>query len=214
MTQLTDPTDQDKAKGPEDTGRTAPRGTIVLVVGPSGSGKDSILGAAEAAVGGEESFYFPRRDVTRPAALGGEPYCAVSAGEFQHRRAHGAYSLSWFAHGLGYGVPTAIEEHLSEGRHVVVNVSRAVIPEVRRRLQPVCVVSIEVPEEILRARLKGRDRESAEDIEARLERAAAFQIEGADVVRLQNDSSLETAVMRFVTLLQEINQVKESGPSR
>lgn len=196
---------------PEDSNALTTRGTIVLVVGPSGSGKDSILGGAETALGNDGAFFFPRRDVTRPATLGGEPYCAISAGEFQHRRSHGAYSLSWFAHGLGYGVPQCIEQQLSQGRHVVVNVSRSVIPEVRRRLQPACVVSIEVPRDVLRGRLAGRNRETAEEIEARLERAAAFQVEGSDVVHLQNDSSLEDSVKRFVALLREISRAEESA---
>lgn len=213
MTQRIDPTKASAETDGQGAARSAPRGTIILVVGPSGSGKDSILSAAEAVLGNDGEFFFPRRDVTRPAALGGEPYCSVSAGEFQHRRSHGAYSLSWFAHGLGYGVPQAIEQQLSQGRHVVVNVSRAVIPEVRRRLQPACVVSIEVPSDVLRARLAARERETAEEIEARLERAAAFDVQGSDVTHLQNDTSLETAVARFVTLLRKINRAKESAPA-
>ncbi len=214
MTQQTDQISTGNPKGPAGPGEVAARGTIVLVVGPSGSGKDSILGAAEAALGSAGEFFFPRRDVTRPAALGGEPYCAVSTGEFQHRRSHGAYSLSWFAHGLGYGVPQVIEQHLVQGRHVVVNVSRSVIPEVRRRLAPVCVVSIEVSGDVLRQRLRGRKRESAEEIEARLERAAAFTVEGPDVVRLRNDSSLEQAVARFLALLRSLSPAEESAPVR
>ena len=214
MTQQTDTISTGKAEDTAGPGQRAARGTIVLVVGPSGSGKDSILGAAEATLGSEGDFSFPRRDVTRPAALGGEPYCAVTTGEFQHRRSHGAYSLSWFAHGLGYGVPQVIEQHLAQGRHVVVNVSRAVIPEVRQRLAPVRVVSIEVSREVLRQRLQGRNRETASEIEARLERAAAFQIEGPDVVHLKNDASLEQAVERFLALLRSLIPAGESVPVR
>ena len=190
------------------------RGTIVLVVGPSGSGKDSVLSGAETALGNDGDFFFPRRDVTRPKALGGEPYCSVSVAEFQHRKSRGAYSLSWSAHGLCYGVPLAVEHHLAQGRHIVVNVSRTVIPEVRQRLQPARVVSIEVPREVLRARLQGRERESTSEIESRLERAAAFDVDGPDVIRLQNDSSLDAAVLGFVALLREISQAAESVPVR
>lgn len=191
-----------------------PRGTIVLVVGPSGSGKDSILGGAETALEGNDSFFFPRRDITRPAALGHEPYQALSLETFEDRKGRGAYSLSWPAHGLWYGIPHAIEQYLDEGRHVVVNVSRGVIPEVRQRLQPAKIVSIEVPREALRVRLQGRERESELEIEARLERAAAFQIDGPDVVRLQNDASLEIAIENFVAFLKNLSRVEESVPAR
>ncbi len=190
------------------------RGTIILVVGPSGSGKDSILGGAEAVLEGNDGFFFPRRDITRPAALGHEPYQALSLDAFKDRKGQGAYSLFWHAHGLWYGIPRVIERHLEEGRHVVVNVSRGVIPEVRQRLQPARIVSIEVPRPILRTRLLGRERESEVEIEARLGRAAAFQIDGADVERLQNDASLEAAIDKFVALLKGLSQARESVPAR
>ena len=190
------------------------RGTIVLVVGPSGSGKDSILSGAETALKSDEDFFFPRRDITRPANLGHEPYQALSLETFEDRKARGAYSLSWPAHGLWYGIPGTIETHLDDGRHVIVNVSRGVIPEVRQRLQPAIIVSIEVSHELLRARLQGRNRESDADIEARLERAAAFQIDGPDVVRLRNDSSLEIAVGSFVAVLRGLKQAEESVPAQ
>lgn len=191
-----------------------PRGTIVLVVGPSGSGKDSIIGGAAAALDGDKRFFFPRRDITRPAALGHEPYRALSLEAFEQRRARGAYSLSWPAHGLWYGVPGIVEKHLEEGRHVVVNVSRGVIPEARQRLQPARIVSIQVPRDSLRTRLQARNRESEKEIEARLERAAAFHIDGPDVVRLPNDSSLQAAVGTFVALLESLNQAEESVLAR
>ncbi len=190
------------------------RGTIVLVVGPSGSGKDSILSGAERALTGKENFYFPRRDITRPASMGHEPYQSLSLEAFEDRKGRGAYSLSWPAHGLWYGIPASIEQHLDEGRHVVVNVSRGVIPEVRQRLQPARIVSIEVPRDVLRARLQGRNRESEAEIESRLDRAAAFQIGGPDVVRLHNDSSLEVAIEKFLDYLRCLTPAAESVPAQ
>ncbi|WP_282604385.1 phosphonate metabolism protein/1,5-bisphosphokinase (PRPP-forming) PhnN [Pelagibius sp. Alg239-R121] len=193
------------------TSKRAGRGTLVLVVGPSGSGKDSILGGVETALGKDRDFYFPRRDITRPGAFGGEPYRSLSVDEFQDQKAKGAYSLSWFAHGLSYGIPKVIERQLDNGHHVVVNVSRGVIPEARQRLQPVRIVSIEVPQETLRHRLKGRNRESESEIELRLERAAAFKIKGQDVFGLNNESTLDSAVEKFVALLTEISQAMENA---
>ena len=40
-------------------------GRVVLVVGPSGAGKDAVLGEAAKRLGGDPRFLFPKRVVTR-----------------------------------------------------------------------------------------------------------------------------------------------------
>lgn len=175
------------------------QGRLVLVVGPSGVGKDTLIDAARAL--GLETCAFPRREVTRAAELGGEDYVSVSDEMFDRRQAEGGYALSWRAHGLGYGVPADIEELLAAGRTVIANVSRAVIDEARRRYPNLVVVSVTADPDILRARLQARGRETEADIEARVARAAAFQVEGEDVFELRNDGAREDAVQAFVGLL-------------
>lgn len=177
---------------------TAGRGLLVLVVGPSGSGKDSVIGAVRAALAPEPALVFPRREITRPAEAGGEDHVPVARETFHIRRATGAYALAWEAHGLGYGVPAAIRDDLAGGRTVVVNVSRGVIDEARQTLAPVRVVSLAVPPEVLRLRLAARGRETMDDVERRVQRAGAFQVTGPDVVTVVNDGPLEAAVARMV----------------
>jgi len=123
---------------------------LILVVGPSGAGKDSLIAAARCALAKTGRFVFPRREITRDPALGGEDFMAVSAADFAARERTGHYALSWRAHGLCYGVPRAIETALAEGRAVVVNASRAVIPEARKLYAPLRVVLVSAPRELAR----------------------------------------------------------------
>jgi ribose 1,5-bisphosphokinase len=181
--------------------RVARNGILWLIVGPSGVGKDSLIDGARASLAGNAGFFFPRREITRPADAGGEDHVAVTVAEFETKRASGNYALSWEANGLGYGVPHAIDETLSQGRNVVLNGSRGALDDARARYPGLRVVEITVPPEILRARLEARGRETSVEIEERLTRAAAVRASGDDVIRFSNDRPLEESVDALVALL-------------
>jgi ribose 1,5-bisphosphokinase len=144
-------------------------GRFILVVGPSGAGKDTLLGLAHAACAEDRSVVFPRRVVTRQASAF-EDNAQVSFEVFQRARAGGAFAVHWEAHGHGYGLTRAIDDELRAGRTVVANVSRTVIDAVRRAYANVTVVSITAPPEVLAARLAARARGSDGQIEQRLGR--------------------------------------------
>lgn len=157
---------------------------LILVVGPSGAGKDTLMDAARAQLGPDPAFRFVRREITRPEAAGGEEHIAVSEADFTARVAAGAYALHWRAHGLGYGIPADIERDLAAGRVVVANVSRGVLTEAAGRY-PTRVLQITAPVEVLAPRLAARGRETAEDIAARIRREVALPA-GLEVVTVQN----------------------------
>ena len=59
-------------------------GLLVLVVGPSGSGKDTLMAGAAQALAGDARFRFVRRVVTRPATE--EDHEVIDAEGFAARR--------------------------------------------------------------------------------------------------------------------------------
>ena len=118
---------------------------VLVVAAPSGAGKDTLLDAARQTLGGDARFRFVRREITRPAAAGGEAHIAVDFADVRRRaRDAGPYALHWEAHGLGYGIPADIAEDIAAGRIVIANVSRAVIAEAARRFR-VQVLEITAP---------------------------------------------------------------------
>jgi ribose 1,5-bisphosphokinase len=181
-----------------------PRGTLVLGVGPSGAGKDTLIAGARAALKGDARFVFPRRAITRPQVVGAEDSETMAPGAFAAAMAAGAFALTWRAHGLSYGIPIAIEAALGQGRHVVVNVSRSVILEARQRYQPLRIVEAWAPPEVLAERLAARGRESSAEIAGRLERASPIAVEGSDVTRISTTGSPAENLEKFLEILRAV----------
>jgi len=155
-------------------------GRLVLVVGPSGAGKDTLLGLARAACLNDDRIVFPRRVVTREASSF-EDNEQMNLDAFRQARSRGDFAVHWEAHGHCYALPRAIDDELRAGRTVVANVSRTVVEAMRRAYVDVVVVSITAPPEILAERLAARARSSDGQIENRLRRAVDSGAAAPDV---------------------------------
>jgi len=176
-------------------------GRLVLIVGPSGVGKDTLIAYCRSRLSDDDGVVFPRRTITRTAGDGSEDHNSVSETEFRQHADSGAFAFHWPAHGLQYGVPASIDAHIAAGRTVVVNVSRSVVDDVRERYRRVIVVSVNADREVVAGRLLERGRETAADIDRRLERGGAIAVEGPEVVELDNSGSIETAGEALLRLL-------------
>jgi phosphonate metabolism protein PhnN/1,5-bisphosphokinase (PRPP-forming) len=174
---------------------------LILIVGPSGAGKDALIDGARQRLAASGRFHFAQRVVTRPATAGGEEHLSVTAEHFAEIQASGGFLLAWTAHGLCYGIPLAVEAFRREGVAVVANVSRTVVQTARRESAPVGVVVVTARPETLAARLGQRGRETAEDVKCRLHRASQPMPTGADVCTVANDAGLEDGIDRFVAAL-------------
>ncbi len=144
-------------------------GRLILVVGPSGAGKDTLIALAQAACAGDGNVVFPQRVVTREASVH-ENNEAVSATVFGQMLAHGDFAFQWEAHGQRYGLPHSIVDDIRAGCAVVVNVSRTIVESARRSYANVTVVSITAPPDILAQRLAARARPSDGQLGDRLRR--------------------------------------------
>ncbi|WP_118133972.1 phosphonate metabolism protein/1,5-bisphosphokinase (PRPP-forming) PhnN [Oceanicella sp. SM1341] len=179
-------------------------GTLIVVVGPSGAGKDTLIDAARAA---RPDIFFPRRVITRPEEAGGEAFTGVSVAGFAAREAAGAFATLWHAHGLSYGIPAEIGPMLASGRHVLFNGSRSVIDALRATHPALRVIVVTAAPEVLACRLAARGREDAEAIRRRLARAAFATPEGPDVTVIDNGQPLPRAVADFLAALPPVPAV-------
>ena len=177
-------------------------GRLILVVGPSGAGKDTLLGLAKAACAGDDNVVFPRRAVTREASPFEENE-QLSLDAFRQARSQGDFAVHWEAHGHCYALSRALDDDIRAGRTVVANVSRAVVEAIRRAYADVVVISITVPPEILSQRLAARARSSDGRLADRLGRVVGDAASVPDVT-ITNVGSAEHHARELVRIIKGV----------
>jgi ribose 1,5-bisphosphokinase len=180
-------------------GRIGP-GRLVLVVGPSGAGKDTLIDAARAACRTSLDIVFPRRVITRPSSAA-EDHDTLAEQAFDQAATEGAFAIWWEAHGLRYGIPRAIDAELQAGRTVVCNVSRTVVRAARERYAHVAVVLVTAPPDVLAARLAGRGRSSDGNVAQRVGRVVAVESELKPDFTIENVGTVDQAARRLLSVL-------------
>ena len=177
-------------------------GRLILVVGPSGAGKDTLLGLAKAACAGDDNVVFPRRAVTREASPFEENE-QLSLDAFRQARSQGDFAVHWEAHGHCYALSRALDDDIRAGRTVVANVSRAVVEAIRRAYADVVVISITAPPEILSQRLAARARSSDGRLADRLGRVVGDAATVPDVT-ITNVGSAEHHARELVRIIKGV----------
>jgi len=172
-------------------------GRLVLVVGPSGAGKDTLLGLARAASADDANIVFVRRVVTREASSA-EDNEQMSVEAFRDAKARGAFAVHWEAHGHAYGLPRSIDDDIRAGRAVVANVSRTVIPALRHVYANVVAVAVTAPADVLAERLAMRKRGSDGNITERLARTVEDAESDATIVNISSAEYHARQLLRII----------------
>jgi ribose 1,5-bisphosphokinase len=181
-----------------------PKAPLVLIVGNSGAGKDSLIReTAHQWPANLPLLRAPRRYITRPAHAS-EPFLSITEAEFQALQSQGRFCLAWTSYGMAYGVSRDVLIDLDAGRPVLVNVSREVIQEARDSLPGVLVAYVHVPLEVSMARIQDRGREElgSDAYQARIRRARANPgLKAADIV-IDNNGPLASAAGQLRVFIQ------------
>jgi ribose 1,5-bisphosphokinase len=166
---------------------------LIYVVGPSGAGKDSVLMRLRETWDTADDACWARRTVTREVQPGGEANESVSESDFKRLLDQQAFALHWQANGLFYGIRQSELSPLYKGQYVFVNGSRGHLDSLLAAFPKASVVHITASLEVLRERLKLRQRECEQDIDRRLARNVNMALP-KNTLLIQNDGSLDAAV--------------------
>ncbi|MCJ8517859.1 ribose 1,5-bisphosphokinase [Pseudorhizobium tarimense] len=186
-------------------------GRLIVVVGPSGAGKDTLMAYAARQLQGRDDVVFVRRVITRDGEAGGEEHEAVCEADFQQMAEAGEFAVSWEAHGLHYGIPADALKQVTQGHLVIANGSRSALPRFATACPSMTVINITARLEVLAERLEARGRESRDEILRRLQRSSPELSGEFDVVTIDNSGSIEDAGQAMVAALMQYLAVPQSS---
>lgn len=177
-------------------------GRLFLIVGNSGSGKDSILEyAADHWDDTRRDLIVPKRYITRPASPDTEDYHSVTRDEYEQMDTAGDFFLGWESYGILYGVHRDVLRDIEKGKLVIVNVSRQIIEDTKKRFPTMKTIFVWVPLELTIQRIKDRGRENEEQMHKRIQRATKNQdLPGADFI-IENTGTIEEAGSALIEYL-------------
>ncbi len=178
-----------------------PSGLFFFVVGASGVGKDTLIAGAMDQLGSTHRYVQARLVITRPAGPH-EDHEPISAGEFARRQSAGLFLHSWDAHGLQYGLPEELHEHLAAGQNIIANGSRATLSSLLGKVSPLVVIEIAARGDILKRRILDRGWETVAEAEAQLAVEVAPLPPEADVITVMNNTSVQEGIAALVNALE------------
>lgn len=165
---------------------------IVLIVGPSGVGKDTILRSIK----GKIDVNFVKRYITRVPSKDEDNYFVDNDAFAVLKRAN-FFVSTWEAHGNSYGIP---KNQIKNGLNII-SISRGSIKDFEKIYEKVFTVEITLPKDMLYERLKKRARENDKEIYKRLERSYD-KIEAKNLTVFSNDKDIESSTKDFIKVLK------------
>ncbi|MFL5669122.1 MAG: guanylate kinase [Chloroflexota bacterium] len=154
----------------------APGAMLVIISGPSGVGKDTIIDALRLRSHDPEYRYVVTCTTRsrRPGEVDGVDYNFLSADEFAALRAAGGFLEANEVHGNWYGTPRSqVNEGLTAGRDVILKIDVQGAQVVKGKVPGALLIFLVPPSmEDLFQRLRSRATETADELEVRQRNAA------------------------------------------
>ena len=210
--------------GPQGTGMSmtdtvagAPGAMLVIVSGPSGVGKDTVIQSL-CLIPTEPERYFVTTCTTRPRReyeVDGVHYHFLTADEFATKRDAGGFLEANLVHGHWYGTPRdEVRAALASGRDAILKIDVQGAAVVKQKVPEALLVFLVPPSlEDLFSRLQARATESADELDIR-QRNAALELarqEDYDHVVLNETGQVDVTARRVDEI---IRAEKAANPDR
>jgi phosphonate metabolism protein PhnN/1,5-bisphosphokinase (PRPP-forming) len=171
---------------------------IILIVGASGVGKDSLLKSLK----GKININFVKRYITREPDQNENNYY-IDDEAFHRLKKDDFFISTWEAHTNKYAIA---KNQIVDGLNLI-SISRGAIKDFENYFDNVITIEITLSKDMLYKRLKNRGRETEEQIQKRLERSYS-KIEAKQIIQFDNSKSIKESSIDFLELLQRIDNEK------
>ncbi|MDR2647961.1 MAG: guanylate kinase [Oscillospiraceae bacterium] len=188
--------------------RTNRQGLLIILSGPSGSGKDTVLNELATLVDELEISVSLTTRNRRAWEKEGVHYYFVSREDFESRLAHGEILEYTTYNGNYYGTPkTRIDGWLAQGKTVILKIEVEGAAHIRA-LYPQCVSVFLMPPslQVLAQRLVGRESENSAEIERRLAIARVELSHAGEYDYIVPNDILDYAVSDFRAIVRAERQ--------
>ena len=187
------------------------KGSVLIVSGPSGSGKDTILKKVFEKM---PEIKFSISTITRAMRQGeveGEKYNFISREEFEDRLSRNMFlEHNVFVENY-YGTPREpVEEVLANGGEIIIEVDVNGAANIRKNLDNTVSIFIMPPSfEVLKERLSKRGTESAENVKKRMNEALAEIARATEYDYIVVNDKLDEAVNDIITIIKNLRLTTE-----
>ncbi len=168
---------------------------LILIVGPSGSGKDTLIRACREYFRDWKRVNFCKRYITRPPDENEDNFYVCKRG-FEVLKREGFFGIFWEAYNYMYGIPFY---EIKSGHCNFISVSRSVIKDVEKRYSRVITLCIQADKNEVKKRLFQRKREPEDIIERRLRRYDV-EIQASHKITFINQGDIEDRKKEFISL--------------
>jgi phosphonate metabolism protein PhnN/1,5-bisphosphokinase (PRPP-forming) len=171
---------------------------IILIVGASGVGKDTLLKSIK----DKTDINFVKRYITRVPDDNEHNYY-IDDEAFEKLKQEDFFISTWEAHTNKYAIA---KNQIVDGLNLI-SISRGAIKDFENYFDNVITIEITLSKDMLYKRLKNRGRETEEQIQKRLERSYN-KIEAKQIIQFDNSKSIKESSIDFLELLQRIDNEK------
>jgi phosphonate metabolism protein PhnN/1,5-bisphosphokinase (PRPP-forming) len=132
-------------------------GQLFVVVGPSGSGKDTLL---KKVINKIPNSILVKRYITRKKDIKNEDHYSISIKNFEDK----------ISKKFSYGIPYKEIKKIKQGKKVIFNGSRKILFKIKKKVNNVKIINITASSTIIKRRLVNRAREDKKSIIKRIKR--------------------------------------------
>ena len=190
---------------------------VVVVSGPSGAGKDTVIRAALALDASLSTVATVKTRAPRPGEIDGVHQVFLTDQEFDQWLADDAFLEHAEVYGHRSGVPrAAVAQLLAEGKTVILRTDVQGARTLKQRLHDPLLVFVAAPDaETLARRMRSRSGDSEEEMKCRLAAAAAEMIESEwfDVEIVNADNREQEAAQALIDAIETERARRRSGDS-